>query len=136
MANSAKVAGVDSYILYTKEATYGTPISTTTTSLSYIQSFSPSVKNNVISTRGFVGSAGDARAIQKFVPGPLDVTWSMDVIPNGFDMFRYALGTSVVTGSTYTYSKANVPPSFTMSHNVDNVTEPTKSILHFLVVSK
>lgn len=122
MANTQKISGIDSYLLYTKETTYGSPIGTTTSNWSYIQSFNPTIKNNMIATRGFVGSAGDARAVQKFSPGQLDISWSMDLIPNDFSFMEYVLGSATTVGSTATYATIDRPPSFTMTNNIDNVT--------------
>jgi len=124
MANTQKIAGVDSWVLYTTETTYGTPIGTTTSNWSYIQSFNPTVKNNMIATRGFVGTSDDARAVSKFSPGQLDVSWSMDVIPNNWQFLEYVLGSATTNGTTdvTTYETIDRPSSFTLTHNINNDT--------------
>ena len=123
MANTQKVAGVDSYLLYSKETSYGSA-ETVASNWSYIQSFSPTIKNNMISTRGFVGAGGDARAVSKFSPGQLDVSWTMDLIPNDFSFMEYALGSATTVSSTTTFGTKDRPPSFTMSNNINNDTTP------------
>ena len=135
MTNTQKIAGVDSYVLFVKESTYGTVVSTTNDTFSYIQSFTPSVKNNMIATRGFVGSAGDARAVQKYSPGQLDVSWNMDIIPNDFSFLRYVLGSASITGSTSTFTTVDKPSSFTMSNNLDNVTTDRQELYGGCVVN-
>ena len=122
MANTQKIAGVDSWVLYTTETTYGTPVSTTTSNWSYIQSFNPTIKNNMIATRGFVGTSDDARAVSKFSPGQLDVSWSMDIIPNNWQFLEYVLGSATTVGATTTYETIDKPSSFTLTHNIDNDT--------------
>lgn len=125
MANTQKIAGIDSYIGYTKETTYGTAVGTASLlNWSYIQGFSPSIKNNLIATRGFVGTTGDPRAVQKFSPGQFDVSWSMDLIPNNFAFCEYVLGSATTVGTTVTstFETKTSVPSFTMVHNIDNVT--------------
>jgi len=122
MANTQKIAGVDSYVLYAKETEYGTPIATTDSNWSYIQSFSPSIKNNMISTRGFVGSGEDARAVSKFSPGELDISWTMDLIPNDFSFLEYVLGAVSTAEAVHTFTTADRPSSFTMTNNINNDT--------------
>jgi len=122
MANTQKIAGIDSHIGYTKETTYGTAVGTASLlTWSYIQGFNPSIKNNMIATRGFVGTSSDARAVQKFSPGQLDINWSMDLVPNNFAFCEYLLGSATTTDSTSTFETIDTPPSFTMVHNVYNV---------------
>lgn len=122
MANTAQIAGIDTHIGYTKETTYGTAVGTASLlTWSYIQGFNPSIKNNMIATRGFVGTTSDARAVQKFSPGQLDISWSMDLIPNNFAFMEYMLGSATTTASTSTFETVDSPPSFTMVHNMYNV---------------
>ena len=122
MANTQKIAGVDSYVLYATETTYGTPVGTTTSNWSYIQSFNPTIKNNMIATRGFVGTSDDARAVSKFSPGQLDVSWSMDIIPNNWQFLEYVLGSATTAGDVTTYATIDRPSSFTLTHNINNDT--------------
>lgn len=122
MANTAQIAGDKSWIGYTKETTYGTAVGTVSAlTHSYIQNFTPNIKNNLIQARGFVGTTGDARAVQKFSPGQLDINWTMDLIPNDFAFLEYVLGSATTTSSVTTVETIDRPPSFTMVHNIYNV---------------
>ena len=122
ITNVEKIAGLDSYIVYGKETTYGTATGTIGSACAYTQSFNPTIKNNVKPFRGFVSTTSDGRAVDKYAAGQLEVSWDMDIIPNSFGFMEYVLGTSSYVGTTETttYEAAQKPRSFTMSHNIQN----------------
>ena len=62
MANRELVAGVDTYLLYGDEATYGTA-DTVDQHFGLVTSFKPSLNNNLIQSRGFTGSTSGGRNV-------------------------------------------------------------------------
>lgn len=134
MANTQKIAGLDSYLLYKTEDVYGSA-ETTASKWSYIQSFTPTIKNNMINITGYAGSAGDPRAVHNMLPGQLDISWNMDLIPNDFSFMKYALGSTSESGSTNTYTASTAPLSFTMTNNIDNDTTDRQEVYSGCVVN-
>lgn len=118
MANSESVAGVHSYLLYGKETTYNSAVATTA-HLGLVQSFRSNINSNLQENRGFVGTTSGGRDVVKFTPGKLELGFSVEFKVTRWNFLEFVLGT--VTGSgPYTYTGANLPPSMTVAHNIDN----------------
>jgi hypothetical protein len=125
MANTEKVAGVDSYLLYGTESTYGTA-GTINATFGLVQSFSPSSKNNYIKMRGFSDGTNNGRDVSHVVAGKFEAGLSVELIPVSFEWLEYVLG-GVVTGSgtsgsPYVYTGSSSATSLTLSHSIDNDT--------------
>ena len=125
MANAEKIAGVNSYILYGAESTYGTAVSTTK-HFGLVTSFKPSLKNNLILGRSFKGTSTGGRNVAKVVGGKFESGFSIDFEPQVFDWMEYVLGTAPTglgTGaSPYVYAESDAVGSLTVSHSIDNAT--------------
>lgn len=116
MAQSEAVSGVHSYLLYGKESTYNTAV-TTNTHLGLITSFKPNINNNMIEQRGFAGSSTGGRSVVNYVAGVLELGGTIDFDVIRWNFLEFALGS---VAGTYTYSEAAIPPSMTLSLNIDN----------------
>lgn len=125
MANAEKVAGVNSYVLYGAESTYGTAAAATLP-FGLIRNISPTLKNNLIVSRGFAGSASGGRNAAVVQGGKFEVGLSIEFEPQVFDWMVYVLGgarTGSGTGaSPYSYPEANTITSLTIAHDIDNAT--------------
>lgn len=116
--NIETIAGVNSYLLYSEETTYGTPVAATSM-LGIITSFKPTVENNLSLRYGFQGTATTARQAVKTIAGTLDVSWSTDFDVQNFKFLKAVLGSS--SGSNpIVYSPADSIPSLTLTNNINN----------------
>ncbi|MFZ5988882.1 MAG: phage tail tube protein [Bacillota bacterium] len=124
MANAEKIGGVNTYVLYGDESTYGTA-GTVDTHFGLIQSFTPSQKNNLIKHRGFVNSASGGRDIARVSAGKYEAALSLEFQPIIWTWLEYVLGSRSGSGtiaSPYIYLGSNQPTSMTIAHEIDNVT--------------
>lgn len=119
MAQTEAIGGVDSYLLYAEESTYNTDPGSGYAHFGLVKSFKPSVNNEVTKLRGFVGSSSGGRDVAHFVPGKLMVSAGLDFDVNDWQFLKFVLGTQAGAGP-YTYTGANVPPSLTLHHCIDN----------------
>lgn len=120
MANTEKIAGVDSWLLYGAETTYGTPVAVTT-HLGLVQSAKPRIGNNLVENRSFVGTSTGGRAVASFSPGKLDVAMDVDFKVTRWAFLEYVLG--AVSGTDpYTYTAADSFKSLTIATNIENDT--------------
>jgi len=118
MAQTEAIGGVHTYILYGEESTYNTAV-TTDTHLGLVTSFKSTINNNLTENRGFVGTSTGGRDVVKFTSGALNISGSVDFKITNWAFMEYVLG-SVSGSDPYTYTGAEVPPSITLSHNIDN----------------
>ena len=125
MANIEKVAGVQSYFLYGDEATYGTA-GTVDKHFGLVTTPRPSLKNNLLISRGFKGSSSGGRNAAKVVGGKFEVGVGIDFEPQVWEWLEYVLGgtrTGAGTGaSPYSYPESDTLTSLTLSHNIENDT--------------
>lgn len=129
MANTYKVGGVDSFIIYGKETTYGSAV-TPNRVFGLLQSFKPSINNNPIKAYGMSGStAVSGRQIQQYSGGKYEVGASVEFYPqassdathHSWQFLEHVLGTVTGTGP-WTYSQTATIPSMTIGANIDNDT--------------
>lgn len=116
--NSEAVAGSHSWVIYGEESTYNTAVARTV-NFGIVTNFKHSVNNNLGEHRGFVGTTTGGRDIFKFTAGKLDLSLSVDFKVNRWQFMKFVLGTETGAGP-YTYTGAALPPSLTISHNIDN----------------
>lgn len=124
MANSELVSGVSTYLLYGAEATFGTAV-TVDKQFGLVSSFSPSMNNNVIKSRGFTGSTSGGRDIAQLVGGRFEASFSLEFTPLNFDWLQYVIGSRSGAGtgaSPYVYTGSNTLTSLSVSHNFNNAT--------------
>jgi hypothetical protein len=117
--NIESVGGVNSYLLYTKEATYGTDPTTGYASFGLVKSFKPNITNNQQKLRGFAGSSGSARDVARFVAGKLESSATVDFDVLEWSWMEGVLG-SVSGTSTLTFTAADIPPSYTLHGSIAN----------------
>jgi len=127
MANSERVAGVNTYILYGAESTFGTAVTANLVFGGLIQSSSFDVDRQIQTHRGFAGTTlGDGRVVKKFTTGTVMARSSVEFKAQRFDWLEYVLmGTktgSGTTGAPYVYSIGVTPKSITVTEEIDNVT--------------
>ena len=118
------MAGVDTYLIYGDEATFGSA-GTVDTSFGLVSSFTPNRNNSLIKTRGFVGSSSGGRDIAQIVGGKFECGGSIELTPLYWDWLEYLLGSKAGSGTVadpYIYTGANTLTSLTISHNFNNVT--------------
>ena len=118
MANSEAISGVQSYLLYGKETTYNTAVSRTL-HVGLVTNFKHNINSNMQTNRGLVGTTTGGRKAYSFTAGTLAIESSLDFKATRWDFLEYVLGTASGTG-TITYTEANIPPSMTISTNIDN----------------
>lgn len=124
MANTEIVSGVSSYLLYGAETTFGSA-ATVDQNFGLVTSFSPSLNNNVIKSRGFVGSSSGGRDIAQLTGGKFEAGFSVELTPLYWDWLQYIIGSrtgSGTVGSPYVYSGSNTLTSLTVSNCLDNDT--------------
>lgn len=125
MVNQEKVGGVDSYLLFGEETTFGTAASSITSTLGLIQNFNPTINRSVQEHRGFVGSNGGGQGVEKFTLGSFAGTFSVDFNPFDFQFLEYIIGARTGTGTLadpFIYTEANSLTPLTFSSNIDNDT--------------
>lgn len=119
MGQLESVGGINSYVIYAKESTYLTDPASGYASFGLVQSFKPSITNNQQKLRGFAGSTGSGRDVQKFVAGKLEASASVDFDVLEWSFMEGVLG-SVSGTSTLTFTAADVPPSYTLHGAIVN----------------
>lgn len=119
MANSEAVAGVDSYLLYAEETTYGTDPGSGYDTFGLVTSFKPTINNEVNKRRGFIGSSNGGRTVSNYVPGKLVVGATVDFDITHWAFLEFVMGT-VAGSDPYTYTTASTPGSMTIHHAIDN----------------
>ena len=125
MANAERIAGVNSYLLYGAETTYGTP-APVTNHFGIVKDFKPGLKNNLITSRGYKGTTSGGRNVVKTTGGKFEVSFNVDFEPQLWDWLRYVLGGtrngSGTGANPYIYYEGNTISSLTVSNSIDNET--------------
>lgn len=140
MANTEIVAGVQSYVLYDEETTYGTAVSTTTQFGGLIQRFNVTRDRNLQERAGFVGTGtADGRKTAKTVSGTYGGSISMEFDVQRWDWLEYVLlGTrtgSGIAGAPYVYPLGTSKRSITITENMDNDTDSERSLAGVVINS-
>jgi len=117
MANTEGVAGVDSYLLYGEESTFGTAV-TANTHFGLVRSFTPRTTNNNHYSRGFAGDSS-GRNVQKIVAGKAEHTLGVEFEVLNWFFFEYVVGARAGT-DPYTYTESDSPPSITVVRSIVN----------------
>jgi hypothetical protein len=124
MVNRELNAGTDSYLLYGAESTYGTA-ATVDKIFGLVKSFTPTLNNTLIKSRGFAGSTSGGRDVVKVTGGKFEGSFSVELEPLNFDWLQYVLGSRTGSGtiaSPYAYAGSNTLSSLTVSNCLNNVT--------------
>lgn len=126
MANAEIISGVDSYLLFGTESTFGTKASTITGQLALTQSINPTINRDAKEHRGFAGSSGSGQLPQKTTSGTVEVTFPVEFKPLEWTWMESVLGTvnaaDGTAGTPFIYSFGANPSSLTFTHNLDNDT--------------
>jgi hypothetical protein len=130
MANTEKIAGIDSYLIYGAESTYGTAATPTLSFGALVQDVNPSMKNNIKKFRGFTDGSNNGRDVSHVIGGTFEVSFSANIIPLSWGWLEYVLGAVSGAGtvaSPYAYVAANLPVGLTVSSNINNDTTDRES---------
>jgi len=127
MVNTELIAGVDSFVLFGVESTFGTKASTIATSLGLIQNFSSTQTRGAREHRGFVGSSGsDGQLPNKTTSGVAETGFTVDFTPLEWTWVEQVMGAvnaaDGTAGTPFIYSFSANPLGVTFSYNKDNVT--------------
>lgn len=125
MVNQEQIAGVDSFLTFGTESTFGTAV-VGDTHLGLVQNFNRTISRDAKEHRGFVGSDGGGQLPEKTTSGmnvtgftttvkPLEWTWLEQVLGS----VNAADGTA---GTPFIYSFATNPSGITFVHSINNVT--------------
>ena len=125
-----KVFGVDSYLIYGVETTYGTAATTIASVFGFVKSFKASETWGLNKTYGSSGAAAD-RAPAQITSGTYENSLSVELEPLYWSWLEYVMGTVSGAGtaaSPYVYVIAKNASSITLSHCIDNVTTDRESL--------
>lgn len=129
--------GIDSYLLYGEEATYGTEASTIQSNFGMITSFGAKPSRSLVEIRGVqsvlptANTAVTGRDVQQYLRGRFVAPVSVSFMPFDFAFLKYVFGTvsgSGTAGSLFNYPRATASteaekksyskvPSMTLSTN-------------------
>lgn len=122
MAQDTARAGIDTYVLYGTESTYGTKASSIATHFGIVQSITPSNRNGLLQIRGFKGSGTSGRDLIKALGGKFETTVSVEFQPQHFDWMQYVLGSRTGAGSSgdpYIYTGSDSLTPITIATNLE-----------------
>lgn len=125
MVNRELIAGVDSFLLFGTESTFGTKASTIDQPLGLITDFRPRITRNAIEHRGFTGSTSGGQLPEKVTTGNFVNTFTIEFKPLEWGILEHIFGTVAGAGtaaSKFIYTFANKPTSLTFVHNLNNDT--------------
>jgi len=125
MANNELIAGVNSYLNYGVESTYGTAATLNKNFGGLITSFSPSMKNNLSKLRGFQDGSNNGRDVSHVLAQKFEASLSLEMTPLNWYWLEYVLGGVSGAGSVaspFLYVGANTPSSLSIGHALNNVT--------------
>ena len=139
-SNSEIIGGVDTYILYAAESTYGTAVTPTTMFGGLIQSANFDMDRANTEVAGFAGTGvGDGRITAKYVPGTVSVKGNVEFKAQRFDWLAYLLlGTVTGTGAVATpfvYPIGTAVKSMTLSEELDNLGVDSKRVFAGTVIN-
>lgn len=125
MANNELIAGVNSYLIYGEETTYGTAATLNKSFAGLITSFSPSSKNNLSKLRGFQDGTNNGRDVSHVLAQKFESSLSLEITPLSWAWLEYVLGSVSGAGtvaSPFVYVGANTPTSISIGNEYNNVT--------------
>lgn len=125
MVNNELIAGVNSYLNYGVESTYGTAATLNKNFGGLITSFSPSMKNNLSKLRGFQDGSNNGRDVSHVLAQKFEASLSLEMTPLNWYWLEYVLGSVSGAGSVaspFVYAGANTPSSLSIGHALNNVT--------------
>lgn len=125
-ANSEVIGGVDTFILYGAESSYGTAVTPTLMFGGLIQRSNFSVDRQNTEHAGFAGTGtADGRKTAKYTPGTVATRSTVEFRVQRFDWLEYVLlGTKTGAGTTqspYVYNLGSLTKSLTITEEIDNV---------------
>lgn len=132
MANRELISGVDTFLIYGEESTFGTKASSINKQFGLIQSISTPINRNVTQHRGFVGSSSGGQLPVKQTAGVLEASASIEFKPLEWSWLKYIFGAVSGAGSSgdpYVYAFANKPASISIAHNMNNETTDELELL-------
>jgi hypothetical protein len=140
MANTELIGGVDSFVLYGAESSYGTGVSATATFGGLITSGSFEVDREVQEHSGFAGTGvADGRKTSKFTSGVTRVRGSVEFKVQRWDWLEYLLlGSKTGNGTSgvpYVYSLGATTKSLTVTENLDNDTDSQRTFAGMVINS-
>lgn len=126
MANTELISGVDSFLLFKAESTFGTPETTPQTHLGLVQNFNPTIDRDAKEHRGFVGSTSGGQLPSQITSGIVTTGFSVDFKPLEWTWLENVMGSvnaaDGTAGTPFVYSFAANPSGVTFSNNIDNDT--------------
>lgn len=126
MAQSERIGGIDTYILYGEESTYGTPVTPNLKFGGLIQSADFDIDRQYREHAGMVGTGtAEGRATSQFTTGTLQVRSTAEFLPQRWDWLQYLLlGTRTgagTSGNPYIYTLGSSIRSLTLTEQITNV---------------
>lgn len=123
MANTELIGGVDTYFLYAKESVFGTPV-TANLHIGLYQDSNFTPGRNLRERRGVVTSTTSGQEFVTKTQGTYDSQLTVNFEPINFAHLEAIMGTLSGNGSSgtpFTHTRAQKPPSFTLAENLINV---------------
>jgi len=131
MVNTELIAGVDSFLTFGTESTFGTPVAGTT-HLGLVQSFNPTFNRNAQEHRGFVGSSGGGQLPEATTSGLAETGFTVEFKPLEWTWLEFVMGAvngaDGTAGTPFIYSFSTNPSGITFVHSINNVTTDREEI--------
>ena len=125
MANTELIAGVDSFLTFGTESTFGTAVAGDT-HLGLVTSFNPTFNRNAQEHRGFVGSDGGGQLPEATTSGMAETGFSVEFKPLEWTWLKKVMGSvnaaDGTAGTPFIYSFATNPSGITFVHSLNNAT--------------
>lgn len=125
MVNTELIAGVDSFLTFGTESTFGTAVAGDT-HLGLVQNFNPTKSRDAKEHRGFVGSDGGGQLPEKTTTGLTVTGFTTDFIPLEWTWLEKVMGSvnaaDGTAGTPFIYSFATNPSGITFVNSKNNVT--------------
>lgn len=131
MANAELISGVDSFVLFGTETTFGTKASSVNTHLGLVMDFSSTITRNATEHRGFVGSSGGGQLPEELTSGRFESNLSVEFKPLEWSWLEQVMGAVSGTGTNadpFVYTFTANPDSLTFAHNLNHVTTDRNEI--------
>ena len=125
-------AGVETFVLWGIEATFGTEAVTIDKQFGFLQTFTQNIRRNLLEYRAFKGSDGGGRSPAALLPGKFDFTLTTDFKPVSFEFLELVLGSvsgAGTAGDPFIYTPVADQPSFTVADNYDTTTDSSRKML-------
>ena len=125
-------AGVETFVLWGIESTFGTEAPTIDKNFGFLQTLTTNIRRNLLEYRAFKGADGGGRSPAAILPGKFDFTVTADFKPTDFAFLELALGSVSGVGSVgdpFIYTPVATQPSFTISDNYDTTVDSSRKML-------